>query len=97
VQPETISRKEKITTTKMENYYLRNKRNMIYIALEDVEDTDFFWSSREIRKFDNLWKEKMSLKEIAKDMHRSEISVLLLSFDRILRGLIEPREGWKIW
>jgi phenylpyruvate tautomerase PptA (4-oxalocrotonate tautomerase family) len=89
--------KEKSTITKMENYYLRNQRNMIYIALEEVEDTDFFWSKKEIRKFDILWKQKISLKEIAKEMHRSEISVLLLSFDRILRELIEPREGWKIW
>jgi phenylpyruvate tautomerase PptA (4-oxalocrotonate tautomerase family) len=89
--------KEKITITKMENYYLRKQRNMIYIALEDVEDTDFFWSRKEIRKFDLLWEENMPIAEIAKEMHRTEISVLLLSFDRLLKGNIEPRERWHIW
>lgn len=81
----------------MENYYLRNQRNMIYIALEEVDDTDFFWSRKEIWKFDKYWEANAPIKEIAKEMHRTEISVLLLSFDRILRGLIKPREGWKIW
>jgi hypothetical protein len=97
VQPATISKNEKITATKMENYYLRNKRNMIYIALEEVDDTDFFWAPSEINKFDYLWKKTTPLTSIAKEMHRSEMSVFLLAFDRISRGFIKPRKGWRIW
>jgi hypothetical protein len=96
-KPSALSREEKITITKMENYYLRNQRNMIYIALEEVEDTDFFWSKKEIWKFDRYWKADVPLKEIAEEMHRSEMAVFLLAFDRIARGNIEPRKGWKIW
>lgn len=93
----TIEHRENQAKGRMEQYYLRNTRNMIYIALEKVQDTDFFWGQREVRKFDRLWKEKTPLVEIAKGMHRSEISVFLLAFDRIARGLIDPRKNWKIW
>lgn len=81
----------------LENSFLRNKRNNIYIALEEVEDTDFFWSLQEIQYFDELWFDEISLVNIAKEMRRSEMSVFLLAFDRIARGNIKPRKGWSIW
>jgi phenylpyruvate tautomerase PptA (4-oxalocrotonate tautomerase family) len=96
-QPKMLARKEKITISKMEAQYLKNKRNMIYVALEEVVDSDFFWSRKEIWKFDRYWKANVSITEIAKEMHRSEMAVFLLSFDRIARGYIKPRKGWKIW
>jgi hypothetical protein len=81
----------------MEQYYLRNKRSSIYIALEEVEDADFYWSPLEINRFDELWKKDTSIVEIAKEMKRSEIAVFLLSLDRVFRNKVKPRTGWKFW
>jgi hypothetical protein len=81
----------------MEYNYLKQKRNTIYIALEEVEDMDFYWSPKEIEKFDGLWKEDTPIKEMAESMRRSELAVFLLSLDRIFRGLIKPRKSWNFW
>lgn len=89
--------KEKQAIGWMEYTLLQHKRNSIYIALEEVEDTDFFWSSKEVKKFDGLWEEEMPITEIAKELRRSEIAVFLLSLDRIHREKIKPRMGWNIW
>lgn len=80
----------------MENYYLRNRRNIIYTSLEEIEDTDWFWCPSEIEKFDNLWNEGKPIKEMARELNRSEIAVFLQSLDRIYRGKIKPRD-WRIW
>jgi hypothetical protein len=82
---------------RMEEYYLRDRRNFIYIALEEVEDADFYWSPSEIERFDNMWKKKFPIVEIAKELRRSEIAVFLLSLDRVFRGKIKPRKGWSFW
>jgi adenylate cyclase class IV len=92
----TLNLKENITIGKMEQYYLRNKRPLIYVALEEVEDAEFFWSPVEIKLFTRMWKMGMKLEDIAKELHRSEIAVFLLSLDRIFQGKIKPRD-WKIW
>lgn len=89
--------KEKQAIGWMEYTLLQHKRNHIYIALEEVVDSDFFWSDREVNRFDRLWEEDTPLTEIATEMRRSEIAVLLLSLDRILQGEIKPRQGWKFW
>lgn len=81
----------------MENLYLKLRRNVIYTALEDLPDTDWFWSPSEIEEFDWLWSKDVELVKIAEEMGRSEYAVMFLSFDRLAKGLIEPREGWKIW
>lgn len=83
--------------TQIKKMHQRKKRSSIYIALENVEDCDFYWSPREIENFDLLWEEETPINKIAKEMRRSPLSVFLLSFDRIARGLIKPRDGWKIW
>jgi hypothetical protein len=81
----------------IEYNYFKHKRNHLYIALEEVEDTDFFWSQQEIWNFDGLWEEDTPILEIAKEMRRSEIAVFLLSIDRIFQGEIKPRKGWNFW
>jgi hypothetical protein len=81
---------------RMENYYLRFKRNVIHTALEDIEDTDWFWCPSEIQKFDELWEQDKSIKEMAQELRRTEIAILLLSLDRIFKGEVKPRE-WRIW
>lgn len=91
-----LSIQENRTVGRMEQYYFKNKRNNIYIALEDVEDVDFYWSRKETEKFDKAWEKDTPIKEIATEMRRSEIAVFLLSLDRILKGKVKPRD-WKMW
>lgn len=87
---------EKSARTKMEQYYLRHRRSVIHTSLEDIEDTEWFWSPSEIRKFDELWDADMPIRDMAKELRRSEISIFLLSLDRLYKGQIKPR-NWKIW
>lgn len=88
---------ESKTIAKIEAFYLRHKRNSTYVALEKVADHDFFWSSTEVKEFEQLWKEECPLKEIAEILERSELSVFLLAVDRLMQGKIKQREGWKAW
>jgi len=81
----------------MERNYLTLKRNYIYTALEDVEDAEWYWSPSEIKEFDWLWRKNKPLVEIAGELQRSEVAVFLLSFDRVAKGKIKARKGWKIW
>jgi hypothetical protein len=67
------------------------------VALEDVEDTNFFWSQEEIQRFDEMWFEDMPMTDIAKEMRRTELSVFLLAVDRMFQGKNKPRKGWKFW
>lgn len=75
----------------------KHRRNQIYIALEDVEDTEFIWSEKQVNNFEILWNMDMPLVDIAKQLDASESSVFLLAFDRGLKGTIKPRKGWCIW
>jgi hypothetical protein len=92
-----LSIEENRTIGRIEKYYFQNKRNNIYIALEEVEDADFYWSRKEIETFDKKWVEDTPITEIATAMKRTEIAVFLLSLDRIFRGQVKPRKNWKIW
>jgi hypothetical protein len=80
----------------LENRLLTESKPNIYIALEDVEEVDFFWSEFEVKRFDRLWKNDMPIEDIAKELHRSEIAVFLLSLDRVFQGKVKGR-NWKIW
>lgn len=75
----------------------KHKRNQIYVALEDVEDVEFIWSEKQIANFEILWNMDMPLAEISNQFDCSEMSVFLLSVDRLLKGTIKPRKGWHIW
>jgi hypothetical protein len=87
----------KKAAAKLESYYLQFQRAKIYTTFEEVEETDWHWAEREIKRFDELWKADMPLREMAKELRRSELAVMLAAFDRLARGKIKPREGWKIW
>lgn len=69
----------------------------LYIALEDVKDTEFIWSEQEVARFEKLWNIDMPIKDIADRFGRSISSVFLLAFDRVMKGEIKGRKGWKIW
>ncbi|MFE8704112.1 hypothetical protein ACFYKX_26445 [Cytobacillus sp. FJAT-54145] len=81
---------------KIESYYLRLKRNTIYTSLEDIEDTEWYWSPSEVKEFDELWNKDMPIKEMALELGRSEIAVFLQSLDRLYKGKIQPR-NWHFW
>ncbi len=82
---------------KLEQKHLTHKRKYIYTALENVEDADWYWSVKEILTFQELWNAEISVKDIAAYLKRTEMSVLLLSLDRMAKGKIEPRQGWSLW
>ena len=88
--------KENRARAKIESYYLRLNRNVIYTSLEDIEDTEWFWAPSEIKRFDKLWKEDVPIRDMAVELGRSEIAVFLQSLDRLYKGKIQDR-GWKIW
>lgn len=69
----------------------------IYVALEDVPDTEFIWTEKEVGNFDILWNLNVPLKRIAVQLQRTESSVFMLAYDRALKGEIKPRNGWAIW
>lgn len=87
---------EKMTAGKIESYYLKLKRNSIYTSLEDIQDTEWFWSPSEIKEFDWFWKQEKPIQEIAKELGRSEVAVFLLALDRMYKERITPRD-WRIW
>lgn len=73
------------------------KRNKIYVALEDVRDMDFIWDMKEVFEFEKMWRRKVPLREIAAELNTTEVSVFLLALDRLQRGYIKPRNGWRVW
>lgn len=80
----------------IEKNYLLNKRKKIYISLEDLGDDEWVWDEFELKKFRKMWREDLSLRSIAKNLKRTETSVLLLAFDQIDKSIIQPRSDWKI-
>jgi len=83
--------------SKLEQNHLTRKRKYIYTALENVEDADWYWDVKEILDFQELWNAEISVKDIAAYLKRTEMSVLLLSLDRMAKGKIKPRQGWSLW
>jgi hypothetical protein len=81
---------------RVEHYYLKHKRNKIHVAMEDIEDTEWFWSEKEVRKFRRLWKMNMRIDHIAKEMKRSEVAIMFLALDQIHQKNIRARD-WNIW
>ena len=77
--------------------HLQFQRDETYVALEEVENHDFFWSKTEINKFQRLWKKDVPLVEIAETLGRSELACMFLALDRMMKGKLTPRAGWRIW
>ena len=73
-------------------YYLRE----LYIPLEEL-DNDWIWTVGDVKDFDQLWKEDVPIKEMAKFFDCYEATILVMAFDRLIKGQIKPRKGWKIW
>ncbi|MGM9925689.1 MAG: hypothetical protein ACI35R_15695 [Bacillus sp. (in: firmicutes)] len=69
----------------------------VYLALDNLKDTDFLWTHGMVREFDRMYKADIPLEEIAMHFNRSKQSVIFLTFDRFLKGKVQPREGWVMW
>lgn len=67
---------------------------MAYVLFEDYNlDLDFVFTDDQLQKFKELWKEGVSVQDIAKKMRRKPSEVVLLVFDHAERGLIKNREN----
>lgn len=87
---------ENRTINTLESNYMSEERLNIYTLLEDIEEIRWHWSMEEIKLFEKLWNHNHRLVDIAAYMKRTEISILMLSLDRLLKGKIPRRDEWKI-
>ena len=89
--------KENLAIARLEDAYLRIRRDNINISLEDIEDSEWMWSNKEIARLDRLWERNVPMKRMAVVLERTEIAVFFQVLDRLYKGEIKPRESWKIW
>ncbi|RID85647.1 hypothetical protein D1970_08820 [Mesobacillus zeae] len=82
---------------RLEAKYLKNRRRYIYTAMDNVKEVEWHWSAPDVIAFQELWEAGISIKDIAAYFKQSELSVFLLSLDRLSKDKITPREGWNIW
>ncbi|MDQ0414197.1 hypothetical protein [Mesobacillus stamsii] len=87
---------EKRTINTLESNYMSEERLNIYTSLEDIEEIRWHWSMEEINVFESLWKQGKGLVDIAAYFNHTELSILLLSLDRLAKGEITRRSEWKI-
>jgi hypothetical protein len=84
---------EDYTINTLEKKYMTEKRQQIYIALEDV---DFIWCPKEVKDVDAMWNMGLSIEVIADSFERSINDVFVLLWDRLEKGSIKERKG-SIW
>ena len=73
-------------------YYLKE----LYIPLEEL-DQDWIWTVGEVKEFDRLWNENIPIKKMAQLLNCYEATIVIMAFDRMIKGEIKPRKGWKMW
>lgn len=78
------------TITNLEKQYMTKKREQVYIALEDI---DFIWDEKEVKKFILMWNSDFPVEKIAKKLNRPIDDVAMLVYDQALKSKIEPRDG----
>ncbi len=61
-----------------------------------LEDLNFQWEVKKIKKVKKLWNDGTSFKEIVKEVGREEDEVFLLLLHLARKGRIESRAGY-IW
>ncbi|MBW3496850.1 helix-turn-helix domain containing protein [Bacillus sp. FDAARGOS_1420] len=66
----------------------KKSRLKIYIALEEAS---FIWDERDVIRFREMWKQDMSLPEMAKALRRHQSEVVLLVIDQADKYMIENR------
>lgn len=63
-----------------------------YEALSHV-NANFFWDEVEVHKFEQYWKEGISLERISRKLKRKPLDCMFLLLDRLRKGFIKGREG----
>lgn len=74
----------------VENEYLTNKRNLIYIACEDF---NFIWDEHHLTSVIDKWNQGVSVFKMADELNRDvdELAVLLIDLSK--KGAITSRQG----
>jgi hypothetical protein len=87
--------KEALAAYNLEKKLLKSKKRAVYIPLEH-EDINWYWDHNEVCRFDELWKTGVSLLDMAEQLNRAPVEIMLMIMDRDLEGHIKPRKGG-IW
>lgn len=66
----------------------KKARGALYIALEFV---NMIWYEHEVTRFEQLWLDGVSVRDIGEELGRPEVEVALLVIDRRMNGKIERR------
>ena len=74
----------------IERTYCKKRRNTRYIACEDY---DFTWSDEEIKRFRQMWRQGISLPNMAVELGRHQNEVAILVIDQEDKGYIRQRPG----
>ncbi|MFH5187013.1 helix-turn-helix domain-containing protein [Paenibacillus sp. TAB 01] len=69
---------------------LKHQRQKLYVCLEDL---DFVWDEKEVKEFDRMWIEGLSIQDISRAFDRDMDEVVLLVMDRKRTGYINDRPG----
>lgn len=85
-----MSAVEQLAIRSIENYHMTERRQEVYIALEDL---DFIWDIRQVLELDEMWRRGFSLQYMAEYFNRDPDEVAILLMDRLRRGRIRPRKG----
>jgi hypothetical protein len=78
------------TDKEIEKQHLTTKRNLIYIACEDL---DFVWDEHDLIEFVNDWRNGKSIIEISDKFQREQDECAILILDLARKGLIQKRAG----
>lgn len=74
----------------IENYYMTEERNSIYIALEEL---NFVWSIEQVEYVVQLYKEGWDIRFISNRTMREVDEVAVLLIDLCRKRKIQPRAG----
>lgn len=74
---------------------IKNQKGKIYYLFDDAAENGVHleWLEEDVKRFDRLWKEGCTLKDLVKMLGRSDTEISLLTLDRAIKGEIDPRKG----
>lgn len=74
----------------LERTYCKKRRKTRYIACEEY---DFTWGEDEIMRFRQLWRQGVSIPQMAVELRRHQNELAILVLDQIEHKYIRPRKG----
>lgn len=85
-----LERRQRLVNRSIEEKYLTENRQCLYIAGESL---DFIWDERDVCLIDRMWEQGLSIYDIARSFGRDPDEVAILIIDRSRLGKIKPRKG----